>query len=49
LVTHSPKWFEHWYKKLGRYIAGELHGVLFPAETISGWIAQDSELGEALD
>jgi hypothetical protein len=36
----------NWYQRLDLYIAGELHGVLFPAEIISGWIAQDSELGE---
>jgi hypothetical protein len=41
LVPHSPAWFEHWYKQLDLYIAGEFHGVLFPAEIISGWIAND--------
>jgi len=41
LVPHSPKWFQHWYEQLDLYIAGELHEVLFPAEIICGWIAQD--------
>ncbi len=49
LMPHSSKWFEHWYKKLDSYIVGELYGVLFPAEIICGWIAQDSEGGNALD
>ena len=46
LVPHSQAWFAHWYKQFDRYIAGELHGVLFPMEIISGWIAQDSDFGE---
>jgi hypothetical protein len=49
LVRHSPKWFEHWNRQLGLYISGELQGVLFPAEIISGWIAQDSECGKGSD
>ena len=49
LVPHSPKWFEHWYKQLDLYIAGELHAVLFPIEIISGWLAQDSAFDESLD
>ena len=40
LVPHSQAWFAHLYKQLDLYIAGELHGVLFPIEIISGWIAQ---------
>jgi hypothetical protein len=35
--------------QLDRYMAGELHGVLFPMEIISGWLAQDSKFVEALD
>jgi hypothetical protein len=41
LAPYSAKWLEHWYEQLDRYIAGELHGILFPAEIISGWIASD--------
>ena len=47
LVPHSQIWFAHWYKQLDRYIAGELHGVLFTMEIISGWLAQDSEFVES--
>jgi hypothetical protein len=47
LVPHSQVWFAHWYKQLDRYIAGELQGVLFPMEIISGWLAQDSDFDES--
>jgi hypothetical protein len=49
LVPYSQKWFEYWYKQFDLYAAGELNVVLFPAEIISGWIAQDSDFDEALD
>jgi hypothetical protein len=47
LVPQSQAWFAHWYKQLDLYIAGELHGVLFPMEIISGWLAQDSDFDES--
>jgi len=49
LVPHSAAWFDHWYKQFDLYTAGKLQWVLFPAEIICGWIAQDSEFGEPLD
>jgi hypothetical protein len=48
-ALYSAKWLEHWDKQLDRYIAGELHGVLFPPGIISGWIAQEADLGEVFD
>jgi hypothetical protein len=47
LAPHSQAWFAHWCKQLDLYIAGELRGVLFPKEIISGWLAQDSAFDES--
>jgi hypothetical protein len=47
LVPQSQARFAHWYKQFDRYIAGELQGVLFPMEIISGWVAQDSDFDES--
>jgi hypothetical protein len=36
LVPQSQAWCAHRYKQFDRYMAGELHEVLFPIEVISG-------------